>query len=200
MTFVIFHGAFGGPSENWFPWLKDELEASGHEVFVPKFPVEDYDQLTLSGPKTKTVNQNLHNWMAVFDELLLKLNGKELCFIGHSIAAVFILHAVIKHNLNLDSAIFVAPFLTKLNPKLWQFQVVNQTFYNDKFDFSKLKKLIPISYTVFSDNDPYVDIKYPLRFTKKMQSEKIIVKGGKHLGSNYKEFPLLLDLAKTRIS
>ncbi len=34
----IFHGTEGYPEENWFPWLKEKLEAKGCKVFVPQFP------------------------------------------------------------------------------------------------------------------------------------------------------------------
>ena len=34
----IIHGTEGYPEENWFPWLKKELEQKGHIVFVPQFP------------------------------------------------------------------------------------------------------------------------------------------------------------------
>ncbi len=36
MNFFIIHGIYGHPEENWFPWLKKELEkfkhSAGHEV------------------------------------------------------------------------------------------------------------------------------------------------------------------------
>ena len=35
---VIIHGANGSPEENWFPWLKKELETKGIEVIIPQFP------------------------------------------------------------------------------------------------------------------------------------------------------------------
>jgi hypothetical protein len=35
---LIFHGTEGYPEENWFPWLKKELERRGCRVFVPQFP------------------------------------------------------------------------------------------------------------------------------------------------------------------
>lgn len=34
----IFHGTEGYPEENWFPWLKQELEKIGYKVYVPHFP------------------------------------------------------------------------------------------------------------------------------------------------------------------
>lgn len=40
MKFVIFHGAFGNPSANWFPYLKGELFRLKQHVFIPAFPVE----------------------------------------------------------------------------------------------------------------------------------------------------------------
>ena len=38
MNVFIFHGTEGHPQENWFPWLKEKLEANGCKVFVPQFP------------------------------------------------------------------------------------------------------------------------------------------------------------------
>lgn len=34
----IFHGTEGYPEENWFPWMKRELEQNGCSAFVPQFP------------------------------------------------------------------------------------------------------------------------------------------------------------------
>lgn len=41
----IIHGWSGSPEENWFPWLKKELENSGFEVHVPQIPDADNPEL-----------------------------------------------------------------------------------------------------------------------------------------------------------
>lgn len=194
MTFVIFHGSFGSPKKNWFPALSNYLKSLGQEVISPQFPVDNYD----SFKETDIPKQNLISWLEHFEKLLPDIKNKDLCFIAHSIAPVFLLHAISKFNLQLDSAIFVAPFLN-LPPDLWQFEKVNNTFYSEKFDFEKLKKLIPSSYTIYSDDDPYVPIENSLKFADKINSQKILVKGGKHCGSNFTKFPLVEELCKTRI-
>jgi len=37
MKSFIIHGTYGKPEENWFTWLKENLEERGHEVIVPSF-------------------------------------------------------------------------------------------------------------------------------------------------------------------
>lgn len=39
LRYVILHGWKSAPNKCWFPWLKRELEAEGHEVIVPKMPI-----------------------------------------------------------------------------------------------------------------------------------------------------------------
>jgi len=89
----------------------------------------------------KSNNQNLENWLKFFEkEVLPKIKKNEkLCFIGHSLGPLFILHIVEKFNLQLDSAIFVSPFLDKLNCD-WQVNSVNSTFWKEDFDWENLKK------------------------------------------------------------
>lgn len=201
MQFVIFHGAYGSPEGNWFPWLKKELEELGHEVLVPRFPVEKWDDVVAKGESYDSQIQNLTTWMEVFDkEVLPQLKKDEpVCFIGHSLGPVFILHILEKYQLQLDSAIFVAPFYKPI-PE-WEFNAVNNTFYKTDFDYEALKKQLQISYSLFSDNDSHVPMQQPIDFSDKMGSSKIVVKGGAHLNADtgYTTFPLVLELCKTRM-
>ncbi len=194
MQCVILHGAFGSKNGNWFPWLKKKLEAMNHEVFLEQYPVDNWDDI-----KKESVNttQNLTSWMSFFEKNILpKLNKKgEIIFYGHSLSPVFVLHLVGKFNLQLKGAIFASPFLESLHQeKTWQFDVVNNTFYKTDFDWIKLKTLIPRSYVLYGTNDPYVPNRFPIDFAKRLGSEIVPIENGLHLGDNFKEFPILLDL------
>ncbi|MBI2142628.1 serine hydrolase family protein, partial [Candidatus Woesearchaeota archaeon] len=186
MKFVIFHGAFGSPEGNWFPQLKEDLEALGQEAIIPKFPTPE--------------GQSLDSWLAVLDKARRGFRKNDrLCFIGHSLGPLFVLHAVERFNIKLDCAIFVSPFMTPRNNR--QYDEINRTFYRKGFDFAKLKKLIPVSYTVYSNNDPYVPGTDSIDFAGKLGSSLIEVKRAGHMNSevNLNEFPLVLELCKSRI-
>jgi len=201
MQFVIFHGSYGSPQGNWFPYLKEQLEDLGQEVITQQFPVDTWSNVTAQGKDYKSPIQNLENWLTIFEkEVLPKLKKDEKhCFIGHSLGPVFILHVIEKYNLQLDSAIFVSPFLGPLGE--WEFNTVNDTFYKKDFDFEKLKQLIPVSYTLYSDNDPYVQQDQPREFAEKLRSSLIPVRRAGHINSevNLNEFPLVFDLCTTRL-
>lgn len=201
MKFVIFHGAFGSPEANWFPDLKEDLEALGQTVITPQFPVENWDTVVQNGPTVPLKHQSLASWLAVFEkEVLPLLKGKEkLVFIGHSLAPVFILHAVSKYKITLECAIFVSPFMDKLDR--WEFNHANVTFYKTDFDFDELKQLIPVSYVLYSDNDPYVSKSHSLLFAKALDSSSILVRTAGHMNAsvNLNEFPLVRDLCYSRL-
>lgn len=203
MKFIIFHGSFLSPKDHWYPYLRSNLKSLRQEVIVPRFPVDDWDKITKKEPGgSKRTNQDLKSWLRVFEkDILPKIRKSEkLCFVGHSLGPVFILHIVDKYKIKLDCAIFVSPFMKRLN-KDWQFYHVNKTFYKKSFDFKKLKRLIPISYVLYSDNDPYVDKKFSIKFGEKLRSSMILVKGAGHMNSEVglTNFPLILELCKSRI-
>ena len=76
----IFHGTEGYPEENWFPWLKEKLEATGHKVFVPQFP---------SPP---IVPAKISEWFDVLKDYEQYINEGAI-LIGHSLGGVFTLMA-----------------------------------------------------------------------------------------------------------
>lgn len=201
MKFVIIHGSFGSPEGNWFPELTHKLRSLGQVVITPEFPVENWQEITAAGPKQVPKKQSLKTWLAAFNKIVKTFKpGEPLCFVGHSLGCLFILHAIEKYKLKLDCAIFVSPFLRPLG-KDWQFDLVNKIFYKTNFNFVNLKKLIPTSYVLYSDNDPYVDKQNSIGFAKHMRSSVILIKNAGHLNkeSGFTNFPLLLELCKTRL-
>ena len=180
--------------------LKLQLESLGQEVLIPGFPVDSWEDLTDAGPSYLMKKQNLLNWLNTARKFVPGLQGEKLCFIGHSLGCVFILHLLSKYKIKIDSAIFVSPFLDDLK-SLWQFKIANNTFYKTDFNFLKLKKFLPVSYVLYSDSDPYVDKNRSILFGKALESSLINVKKAGHMNSevNLNEFPLVLELCKTRI-
>ncbi len=199
MKYLIMHGSYGSPSENWFPWLKKELELRRHEVILEQFPVDNWDAVEKIGPEKigeYQAVQSVASWEAYFVEHILpRIKDEEIGFVGHSIAPVFMLHMLQKYNFKTAQAIFVAPFFNIPDaPAVWQFYPVNKTFYTYDFDFEKIKSHIGKSVVVHGDDDPYVPASEPPLFAERLGSEVYVVPGGRHCGSNFKKFHLLSEM------
>src|SRR3989338_5682223 len=134
----IIHGAHGSPDENWFPWLKKELESEGYEVFVPAFPT----------PK----KQELREWLRVLSKVEKSVNEDSI-FIGHSVGVAFILSILEKISTPIKAAFLVSGFLGKLgNP---DFDRINQSFTEKDFDVAAIKKKCKCVMLFHGSDDPY---------------------------------------------
>lgn len=179
---IIIHGTYGNPDENWFPWLKTELEKIGYKVYVPIFPTPE--------------NQNLESWLKVIGDLHNNI-GAQTIFIGHSVGASFILSILESLNLPVRAAFLVSGFLGLLDNE--EFDNLNKEFVNRKFDWDKIIKNVQEVYLYHSNNDPYVPIERAYELATNLGIEPIIIDNGGHFNekAGYKEFPrLLLDIKK----
>lgn len=79
----IFHGTEGYPEENWFPWLKEKLEAKGCKVFVPQFPSPPGEPAQIS------------SWFDVLKDYEFQIDADTI-LIGHSLGGTFALRILEK--------------------------------------------------------------------------------------------------------
>ena len=177
MKFFIIHGTYGYPEENWFPWLKEELEKLNHEVIVPKFPTPE--------------DMSFKNWMKIMEQYTIE---EDDIFIGHSIGPAFILRLLEEHK--AKAAFLVAGFLGALGNK--EVDELNSSFFAEPFDWNKIKENCKSFYVFYSDNDPYVPQEKAKELANKLGVEPIFVKGAGHFNetAGYAKFPLLLEEIK----
>lgn len=186
MKIFIIHGSYGNPKENWFPWLKQELEKEGHTVFVPKFPTPE--------------GQNLKNWMFEFQAgMYYSMLDEDSVIIGHSLGPAFILSVPEKLEIPkpVKACFFVAGFLGLLDNS--EVDEINRTFVEKDFNWEKIKKNCEKFFIYNSDNDPYVPLEKAKDLAEKLGSELKIIKGAGHFNekAGYTEFQTLLkDIRK----
>lgn len=174
----IIHGLEGYPEENWFPWLKKQLEMVGYHTIVPQFPTPQ--------------NQSLDNWKAVFENYKQLLN-EDTIFIGHSLGPSFILSILEDINLNIKGSFLVAPFVRKLGIK--EIDNINDTFINKDFDWTKIKKHCNKFFIYSSNNDPYVPIEESKYISNNVNGTFILVENAGHFNerAGYLKFEQLLE-------
>lgn len=174
----IIHGVGGCPDENWFPWLKKELEIFGRQVFVPQFPTPE--------------NQALSAWIEVLRQYEEFLTPSTI-FVGHSLGVPFILNVLEKYP--AKATFLVSGFVGLAGNR---FDDSMKTFSQRSFDWQKIKSNCK-NFTVFhSDNDPHVRLQKAQELASFLDVEIQLVKNAGHFNSSagYDRFDLLFQKMK----
>ncbi len=138
----IFHGTEGYPEENWFPWMKRELEKQGCKVIVPQFP---------SPP---VVPAKIAEWFEVLKKYQHDIDENAI-LIGHSLGGIFTLRVLEKLGHPVKAAFFVgAPI--GVRPILNYDR--DEAFSGFSFDWEAIKQKAKHFAVYQSDNDPYVGL------------------------------------------
>ena len=137
---LIFHGTEARPEEDWFPWLKENLEAMGYKVFVPQFP---------SPP---VVPAKIGEWFDVFKDYEPYIN-EDAILIGHSLGGIFTLRILEKLKHPVKAAFFVG---TPVGVRPILNYNRDNSFSGFSFNWSIIKTNAKYFVVFQSDDDPYV--------------------------------------------
>lgn len=172
---IILHGWQGYPEENWYPWLKSELEKKGHEVIVPYFPEPDY-------PDLGTWVRNLKGIVGSVDETYV--------FVGHSLGCVTILRFLesLKDDQKIGGAVLVAAPSGDLGIK----EILS--FVEKPFDWGRIRSRCRYFSVINSDDDPYIPTSHAYVLKDKLRAKLIIKKRCKHLSAaaGFLKLPIVL--------
>ncbi len=187
MKAVILHGTNADHTQNWFPWLKSELEKLGFEVWVPDLPNADR-------PNIERYNTLLFGNDWDFSNNLI---------IGHSSGAVAILGLLqsLPNNTKINTAILAGSFTKRLaEDPSWD--MLTELFYRP-FDFDSIRKKARQFIFVHSEDDPYCPIEQAEELHEKLGGEFIRFKNKGHftesLDPQFVKFPELLEIIKNKV-
>ena len=178
-TVFIIHGTEGHPEENWFPWLKHELEKAGCKVIVPQFP---------SPP---VVAAKISEWFDVFDQYEASLDQNSI-IVGHSLGGIFTLRVLEKLKSPIKAAVCVGAPIGVLPILNYQRDI---DFSGFEFDWDTIKKNASQFAVYQSDDDPYVGLGNGQELAKQVGVNLSFIPNAGHFNtkSGYTKFEDLRD-------
>ncbi|MDD5055828.1 MAG: alpha/beta hydrolase [Candidatus Peribacteraceae bacterium] len=178
-TVFIVHGIGGSPEENWFPWLKTELERSGHIISIPQFPNAD--------------RPLLEEWMEHFKRYLPSINEHTI-LIGHSLGAAFLLRLLETIDTPVKATFLIAPVSGRKMSR--EYEPLMTSFTNEPFDVETIRRNAGSVTILNSDNDPFIPLASAKRLAESLQATITVIAGGGHFNASagYDEFPELLKV------
>lgn len=153
---LILHAWYSKPENNWYPWLKKELERKDYEVLLPELPTMNTDL-----PDLSKLIKYTHN-----------LIDNETVIVGHSLSGVLALR--IGEFLKYKKAIIVAGWdYDDLYPQ-------HKLFWKDKIKHARIIKNVEERIIIHSDNDPYLTAFQAENMSKRLGAKFILVKSAGH--------------------
>src|SRR3989344_6111588 len=173
----IFHGTQGYPEENWFPWLKGELEKRGQRVFVPQFPT------------SKDEAANAGKWWLVLENYGQHFNENTI-LIGHSFGTVFLFRVLEKLEYPIHGVFSVAS-IVGIKPE----DNYGKGYRFSEFNWGKIKSNAKHFVVFHSDNDPHVGLDNGKELAKNLGVELSFIPKAGHFNtkSGYTKFEKLLE-------
>lgn len=176
----IIHRWSGGPDDDWRPWLKVELEKLGFKVFVPEMPDTD--------------TPVIEKWVKYLSDLV-GIADEDTYFVGHSIGCQTILRYLENVNRPVGSAVFVAGWFDLKNLEDSDAKEIAEPWIKRPIDLGKVRKVLPKSTLIISDNDPYGCFEENKKKFAELDSKIIVLHNAGHITreDGYSELPEVLE-------
>lgn len=162
----IIHCWADGPEDNWYPWLKTQLESKGFEVQVPEMP--------------DTETPKIEAWVSYLANLVGELN-KDTYFIGHSVGCQTILRYLSVQSGLAGGVVLVTPWLRLKGLEGPEELEIMKEWIETPLSLEEIKNHSKKFTAILSDNDPFVFVEDGEIFNNKLRSEIIIEHSKGHI-------------------
>lgn len=161
----IIHGYDATPNDNWFPWLKKQLEKEGFAVTVPQMPNADKPVLS--------------EWLQRLQELV-GICDENTYFIGHSLGTITILKFLesLPENEKAGGVVLVAGFSEDIN-----FEPL-KAFTERPLDYSKVKNSVKNIIAIHSTDDMAISYKFAEIIRDKLNAKLITLHNLGHINAS----------------
>src|SRR3989344_1419007 len=164
MNAFILHGIYGDPEENWFPWLKQELQQLKIETHIPHFPTIE--------PRTP-----LKSWTEAWEPYDAKVSDQSL-IIGHSLGVAFGLSIIERHPVKAAFLVATAWGVTRN-----EFDPIMGEIADQSFDWDAIRNHCSHFEIFHADNDPYLPLERPETLAKNLGCTLTVIKGAWHFNA-----------------
>ncbi len=177
MQVLILHGWENNSKDNWFPWLKKQLEKNDITVYSPDLPDSGV-------PSQEAWLQKIRKTLPLFND--------DCVIIGHSLGVVAILRLLetFSENEKIRAAILVAGFTQSFS--------INaiSDFFKKPFEWDTIKSKSRKFIIINSENDPYLPLSEGEKLRTKLDGSFIIEKNAGHINkaSGFVTYPRVFDL------
>lgn len=189
-TIFIFHGSYGNPEENWFPWLKTDLEKLGESVVVPRFQIPENDQ----------EGHRLDEWLKKFEQYRTLVN-EETIIVAHSRGCSFTFQLLPLLGVKIDSLFLVGPFV---DYDQWRPDVYKEydSFQARPYLWKRLRQLVS-HVEVLQSTDDVIPVSEGQFIADWLKGSIRLFKDAGHFNvatyPRFTQFPELLDRVKLRL-
>jgi len=173
-SIFLIHGYTAHPEDNWFPWLKKELQKENEDLFLLEMP--------------NSQNPNPVEWNRHCDETIPQTDG--ITIIGHSLGCIEALRFVERHDIKNVNLVLVSGFDEKTYtlPQLLEFT-------NKPVDYTNVLKKINQSVVITAFDDDIIPYTYSQTLARHLNCKMILMPEGKHFidRDGVLELPVVYD-------
>jgi predicted alpha/beta hydrolase family esterase len=174
------------------PVIKDYIEPEGKklgmDVFAPVFP--------------NKMKADFEKWEKILDEYNKKgLINENTTIIAHSLGTLFVPKYLARRNIKIKLYISLAGFLGG-DTEIEDIKKVVEKFLPTEEEINKAMELMPIRYSIYSNNDHLFSKEILENYADRFNSNKVFIPNVGHMGrtSGITKLPQIFDIVEKHLN
>ncbi|MCW6160346.1 MAG: alpha/beta hydrolase [Candidatus Micrarchaeales archaeon] len=166
----IVHRWAAEATDDYYPWLKDQLEEKGFTAKIVDLP--------------ETMDPKPEKWLAQLEKEVGKPD-EDTILVGHSLGAQTVMNYLEKdHGARIRGAVLIAhwPRLSEKDKEHQEYIAMSKRWLSREPRWEEIARNTDGVIAIFSDNDPFVPLSDSAVLKRRLNAKIIIEKGKGHFG------------------